>query len=55
MENQQKWMELCALAAKEQDRKKLMELTQEILRLLDEKDARLEHMRQPTDPQKPQP
>jgi hypothetical protein len=46
-------MELCALAAKEQDRHKLMELTQEILRLLDEKDARLRALHTPTDPQKP--
>jgi hypothetical protein len=34
------WMELCALAAQEQDPKKLMELTNEILRLLDEKRER---------------
>jgi hypothetical protein len=34
-------VELCALAAKEQDSKRLMELTQEIIRLLDEKDNRL--------------
>ena len=53
MENQEKWMEVCALAAKEQDPKKLMQLTQEILRLLDEKDARLKRLHQPTD-QKPQ-
>jgi len=41
MENQEKWMELCALTAKEQDPKKLIALTKEILRLLDEKNRRL--------------
>jgi hypothetical protein len=40
MKGAEKWMELCALAAKEKDPNKLMELTQEILRLLDEKGAR---------------
>jgi hypothetical protein len=53
MENQEKWREVCALAAKEKDPKKLMELTQEIIRLLNEKDARLKQLRQPID-QKPQ-
>ena len=41
MENQEKWMELCALAAKEQDANKLMALTKEIIRLLDEKKQRV--------------
>ncbi|HLO31410.1 MAG TPA: hypothetical protein VK249_19825 [Anaerolineales bacterium] len=41
MENREEWMELCALAAKEQDPKKLLALTQEIARLLEEKDQRL--------------
>jgi hypothetical protein len=56
MENHEKWMELCALAAKEQDPEKLMQLTDEILRLLDEdeKEARLKQSHQPTDPEKPQ-
>jgi hypothetical protein len=31
-----------------------MKLTKEIIRLLDEKDTRLKHLHQPTDPQKPQ-
>ena len=55
MENHEKWMELCALAAKEQDPEKLMQLTDEILRLLDEdeKEARLKQSNQPTDPEKP--
>jgi hypothetical protein len=30
MENHEKWMELCALASKEQDSAKLLALTQEI-------------------------
>ncbi len=41
MKDTEKWMELCALAAKELDHDKLLALTQEILRLLDEKEARL--------------
>jgi hypothetical protein len=40
MKNHEKWMELCALAAKEQDPAKLLTLTQEIARLLDEKEQR---------------
>jgi hypothetical protein len=51
MQNTEKWMELCALAAKEQDPQKLMELTQEILRLLDEKEARLKSLHSPQKPQ----
>src|SRR5260370_24427813 len=39
MENHGKWMELCALASKEQDPAKLLALTQEIARLLAEKRA----------------
>ena len=35
--NAERWMELCALAAKESDPNKLMKLTEEIVRLLDEK------------------
>jgi hypothetical protein len=41
MEDQERWKVLCERAAKEQDSKKLMQLTQEIIRLLNEKDARL--------------
>ncbi len=38
MENQkEKWTELCELAAKESDPNKLIALTAEIVRLLDEK------------------
>jgi hypothetical protein len=36
-----KWMELCELAAKEQNPQKLMELTGEIIRLLDEQKQRI--------------
>ena len=40
-ENQERWLDLCALAAKEQDPTKLLALTQEINRLWDEKHRRL--------------
>jgi hypothetical protein len=33
----ERWMEICALAAEEQDSVTLLALTQEIMRLLDEK------------------
>jgi hypothetical protein len=52
MKDQERWKELCEQAAKEHDRNKLMELTKEIIRLLDEKDARLKQLHHPTD-QKP--
>ena len=35
--NAERWMELCELAAKESDPNKLMKLTEEIVRLLEEK------------------
>ena len=35
--NPEKWMDLCELAGKEQNPKRLMELTEEIVRLLDER------------------
>jgi hypothetical protein len=38
-------MELCALAAEEQDSAKLLALTQEIARLLDEKADRIKRSR----------
>jgi hypothetical protein len=37
----ERWRELCAKAAVEQDPEKLLELTREISRLLDEKQERL--------------
>ena len=40
-ENREKWMELCAQAANEQDPQKLMELIQQITALLDAKEERL--------------
>jgi len=38
--NEERWRELCALAAVEQDPKKLMELVREITRLLELRDGR---------------
>jgi hypothetical protein len=35
--NPERWMDLCELAGKEQDAQRLMELTEEIVRLLDER------------------
>jgi hypothetical protein len=35
--NVEPWMEICELASKEQDPARLMELTNEIIRLLEEK------------------
>ena len=40
-ENTEKWMELCAQAANEQDSRKLMALIQQITALLDAKQERL--------------
>jgi hypothetical protein len=40
-ENREKWMELCAQAANEQDSQKLMALIQQIAALLDAKQERL--------------
>jgi hypothetical protein len=45
MKDQERWKQLCEQAATEQDPQKLAELTQEIIRLLDEKDARLQSLR----------
>ena len=41
MKDRETWMELCRQASVEQDPKKLLELTAEIIRLLDEKEGRL--------------
>lgn len=38
--NVEPWMEVCALAAREQDPKKFRELTNEVIRLLNDKDKR---------------
>ena len=40
-ENREKWMELCAQAANEQDSQKLMALIKQITALLDAKQERL--------------
>ncbi len=40
-ENREKWMELCAQAANEQDSRKLMALIREITALLETKQERL--------------
>jgi hypothetical protein len=40
-ENREKWMELCAQAAKEQDPDKLMDLISQIDELLEAKERRL--------------
>ena len=39
--NKEKWMELCAQAAKEQDPEKLMELISQINQMLEAKERRL--------------
>jgi hypothetical protein len=41
MKNHEKWLELCEQASTEQDPEKLMKLTAEICRLLEEKNRRL--------------
>jgi hypothetical protein len=40
-QNPERWQQLCALASVEQDPDKLLELTKEIIRLLDAKLSRL--------------
>jgi hypothetical protein len=42
------WKRLCEQAAVEQDHEKLLELTQEINRLLDEKEKRLREPQKPS-------
>ncbi len=46
-ENGERWKELCALAAIEQDPQKLIELTAEINRLLEQKQRRIEQQEKP--------
>jgi hypothetical protein len=46
-EKRERWMELCQQAAVEQDSEKLLELTREINRLLEEKEQRLAKERNP--------
>jgi hypothetical protein len=40
MKDREKWMELCRQASVEQDPKKMLEITAEIIRLFDEKDEK---------------
>jgi hypothetical protein len=48
-ENRERWMELCELASTEQDPEKLQALVQEINRLLDAKQERLNEQNPPQD------
>jgi hypothetical protein len=50
LDNTARWMELCALAAEEQDNAKLLALTQEIVRLLYEKADRIKSARDQPSP-----
>ena len=47
LDNTERWMEICALAAEEQDSVKLLALTPEITRLLDEKADRINKVPSP--------
>jgi hypothetical protein len=49
-QNKERWQQLCALAAVEQDGEKLLEITKEIIRLLDEKQAQLKQRNCPANP-----
>jgi len=49
LKNKERWNELCAQAAVEQDPKKLMELIREINRLLEEKRNRIDKTESPAD------
>jgi hypothetical protein len=51
----ERWMVLCGQAAVEQDPKKLLALTKEITRLLEEKEARLKGNPPPPTVQTPKP
>jgi hypothetical protein len=48
----ERWRQLCEQAAVEQDPEKLLKLTQEINRLLEEKEERLKNLRQTPNPSK---
>lgn len=49
----ERWLQLCELAAKEQDPTKLLEFVAEINRLLEEKEGRLKSQRVPLQTHKP--
>jgi len=50
---QERWQQLCALAAVEQDGEKLLAISQEIIRLLDEKYERVERSSSEARPKPP--
>jgi hypothetical protein len=52
-ETKERWFQLAQLAAVEQDPEKLIALTQEIIRLLDEKEQRLNQKRSGAGPIRP--
>lgn len=54
-EKRELWMELAELAANEQDPDKLVALTDEIIRLLDEKQKRLNALIPPKPPKSAEP
>ena len=47
-QNRERWMDLCELAAKEQDPEKLLKLVQQINQMLEEKQTRLDANRKNT-------
>jgi hypothetical protein len=49
-ENTERWLQLCAQAAVEQDPKKLLDLVSEINELLEQKERRLGILPENTDP-----
>jgi hypothetical protein len=49
LENREKWMELCEQASTEQDPEKLLALVQEINRLLEAKQERVNNQKLPKD------
>jgi len=52
-ENTERWLQLCAQAAVEQDPKKLLDLVSEINKLLEQKERRLGILPENTDPSSP--
>lgn len=55
LEDREKWMQLCAQAAIEQDSDRLLMLVQEINRLLEEKEQRLKAREKQKEPRKDPP
>ncbi len=54
MTEKERWRELCELASKEQDPKKLHELVKEIDRLLQEKQEKEKQEKDPAKPRNPE-